>query len=842
MRIELNGEWKFREAGADKWLTATVPGCNYTDLLNIGVIPDPFIGVNEKDLLWVGEKDWEYFKEFTVNKEFLDNDFIYLKISALDTLASVFINGSPVLTADNAFRIYDIDIKPYLTAGANEIKVVFLSPVNYIREGQKIVKYPYNNTGIGGAPHIRKPQCHFGWDWGPVLPVSGISGDIFIEGVKLGRIIDVRVLQEHLIDKVRLNVALTVRHFIKENHLDADVILTAPGGKESAYSAKVTDEYTALTIDIDNPVLWECNGMSDREVQPLYNVKVVLKHKGEALDTKSLNIGLRTIVLNAFPDKYGRSFEFVVNGVPVFMRGANWIPGDSFISRFGKEKTDYLIKSCRDANMNMLRVWGGGWYESEEFYDACDKYGILVWQDFMFACMAYDFCNTDFIRNVLNEVTDNVLRLRNRASLALWCGNNEIEMMSKLWILRRGFIRSGKDFFYRILPEAVNALDGVTPYWYSSPSSGTYIKNPNSDNTGDTHLWQVWHGLKPYSYYRKKFSRFCSEFGFESLPDIETIEKFADKEDSDIKSPVMLSHQKCVSGNDKILYYLTTRFFIPQEFTDLVYLSQISQMECVRDATEHFRRHTGRCMGALYWQLNDCWPVSSWSSVDYYGRWKALMYEARKFNAPVAISIDDNKTLMRVVAVNDTGKPFKGSLNVRVMSFDGNELFIEKIVLNIPPLSALTVYQRDYKELVSGVKDRAVFIAEIDNDPMTRRTALFVKEKDAAFSKPEYDISVKETDGIAEISLKSNTYARYVMVKVAGIDAPLSDNYFDLIPNETKKITFAPNGLKIGDNAVSVRSFNDLEPKYSRLKDKMFRLKVRLKPMNLLMSIAQLFN
>lgn len=844
MILSLNGNWKFRELSSDTYYNATVPGCNFTDLMANNLIPDPFIGASEKDVQWVGDKDWEYIKEFELSSEDLSSDIMELVAESLDTMATVFINDYLIITASNAHRTYNINIKPFVKEGDNIIKIIFLSPVKYIAEGQKLNKYPYNGMGLRGAPHIRKNQSHFGWDWGPILPLSGVTKNIYIKAINKAKIVDVRTTQEHYQNRVKLNVDVTVQVVAKEEDIRAQINLIAPDGRVSIFFQDVVDDKAIISIDIENPELWEANGMSERVKQPLYQLEVSLKHANDEVDVTRNIIGLRTITLNTTADKWGDNFQFIVNGVPIFARGANWIPADSFATRLTVEKIDYLVKSAKDANMNMIRVWGGGFYESEEFYDACDRYGILVWQDFGFACMPYDFDNPVFIDSIRLEVIDNILRLRNRASLALWCGNNEIELMSKLWINRRDFIRSTGKFFYEILPEWVGALDNITPYWPGSPSSNIYLKRVNSDSCGDTHLWQVWHGLKPYNYYRKRFSRFCSEFGFESLPDIETVVKFADDKDHDINSDVMLAHQKCTSGNAKILYYITERFRIPDSFDDLIYLSQISQMECVRDATEHWRRNMLRCNGALYWQLNDCWPVNSWSSIDYYGRWKALHYEARKFNAPIALSINDYKSRMRVSFVNDRLEHWTGIANYKVIDISGNVLDEGMVDINAIPLSSEVIFEKDYKGVIDADEmKRAVFAVWLNDDDMSLRTALFDKEKNIEFLKPNISRQVVVDKGLATITLKSDTYARYVMVKIKGVDNPMSDNYFDLLPNVAKTINVdIDRECTDKDIVIEMRSLGDLEPKQSRFKDNLLRWSVKYKPINILFAIGQLFS
>ncbi len=838
MKIDLNGKWILSESGIDGDIAANVPGCNYTDLLTAGAIKDPFIGTNERDVLWVGERDWQYSRVFELDAEACTSDIVELVAESLDTLASVFINDALALIGNNTHRRYVIDIKPFIKTGSNLIKIVFLSPVRYAQDGQRIFRFPRSNMSLPGAPYVRKAQCHFGWDWGPVLPLSGITKSIYINCINVAKIEDVRVIQDHDRNKVTLNIDIASRIISKESEISAQVNITAPDGIVTTVTAPVIDDMTKLSVKIVNPELWEANGMSNRTKQPLYQVEATLISNGTTVDKKRINVGLRTITLNTAKDKWGSTFQFIVNGVPIFARGADWIPADSFPARITKEKLDYILRSVRDSNMNMLRVWGGGFYESEEFYDACDSYGILVWQDFCFACNPYPFFDKDFLENVRNEVIDNVLRLRNRASLALWCGNNEIEALSLMWRMRRDFIDSTGVFFYEQLPLWVNSLDGITPYWPGSPSSGEYLKEVGSDDKGDTHLWQVWHGLRPYNYYRKRLTRFCSEFGFESIPDIETVSKFARPEDYDMKSPVMLNHQKCNSGNDKIIYYITSR--LPKEFKDLVYLSQISQMECVRDATEHWRRNSYRCNGSLYWQLNDCWPVNSWASMDYYGRWKALQYEARKFNAPVALSIDNRGTLIKVGLHNDTVQHFEGEIEFSLMTFNGEIIDSGDFKAQVPALHSDIVMEKDFSSIIKGREGEVFFSVNFKGNSMSTRTVLFVKEKAAAFQKVKIDVDYSEKGAEKTITLSSVSYSRYVMVKVKGVDTPLSDNYFDLIPGKEKIITFKTDKpVKASD--ITVQCLNNVIPKQSLLKDRLTKLRIALKPINVLYYLAQLF-
>ncbi len=831
MKISLTGAWKFKDTSHREWMNATVPGSNYLDLMRAGEIPDPFDGMNEKKVAWVYDKDWEYAREFELPEEAFNKEHIYLHADMLDTLADVYVNDRLIGKANNCHLAYDFDIKNFVKEGVNKIRIYFYSPVEYIEEKQKEDAMPRNNMGITGVPHIRKPQCHFGWDWGPILPCSGITRDIYVHAYDDVKILNLRVLQHFNDDMSAVDVEMIPT--LSGESINGTFSITAPDGNTLSLGG-IVKSGVSKSFHIDNPELWWTNDISDRETQPLYTVTLSLANHEE----KSLLIGMRTITLDRSADEYGSQFRFILNGVPLFMKGGNWIPADSFVTRFTSDKIDYFLKSIKTSNMNMLRVWGGGYYESDEFYNTCDKYGILIWQDFMFACAPYPFYNEEFYANVLKEIEYNVKRLRNHACLALWCGNNEIEAMTPGWMLMKKLIDWTGIFFHERLPEIMKELDGITPFTPGSPNGTAFMEKVGSDNDGDTHMWHVWHGLEPLNYYRKRFTRFCSEFGLESLPDMKTIQGFAKPSDYSLKSDVFMAHQKCPSGNDKMLYYMSTRFRIPKRFEDIVYYTQIIQEECVKDATEHWRRNRGRCNGSLYWQINDCWPVSSWASIDYEGRFKALQYCAKHFNAPITVSVEDTKTSLRFFILNDKKEPFEGRLELSLEDFNGKiyDNYIGDIAVD--GVTSTCVYKKDFKTLIKKSKERVLYVSLYDKKGVlvARRTHLFAPEKNLNLPKARFISSVKVENGVAYIKIKSDKYARYVKADIENTKMPLSDNFFDMRPGE-ERILSVPVENNMSDKeilkALSIVSVADATPKASKARDSLLRFRIRMIPINI---------
>jgi len=836
MKISLNGSWLFKSLTDSQWHDAQVPGCNYLDLLRLGKIPDPFYGMNEKEAYWVALEDWEYKKSFIVDEGLTRSPKIELTCELLDTICEVYINENLAGKGDNAHTRYCFDIKKWIAAGENTIRIVFFSPVKFVEKKQAAEKCPKNWNGLDGIPHIRKPQCHFGWDWGPVLPPSGISGNIHVVFTEEARIVDLEIKQKHKNQRVDLDVTAAVEYFGRAP--DCEISVIQPDGRKLLKKRKGSNEITG-SLTINDPELWWTNDLSGREEQPLYTVCVELFQDGRPLDRIEKTIGLRTIELNTAEDTYGRNFQFILNGVPLFIKGANWIPADSFINRFDSKKLRHAVNTALFSNLNMLRIWGGGYYESDELYSLCDKAGILVWQDFAFACQPYPFFDTDFLDNVKREVADNVKRLRHHACLALWCGNNEIEAMSAAGSYNKKYVEWTEKFFYRILEPEIRKNDKTTPYIPGSPCGIGHKRGHDRDNVGDTHLWAVWHGLQPMNYYRKRLTRFCSEFGFESLPDIKTIRMFAQPGEYSLKSPVFQSHQKCRSGNEKMVYYIASRFRLPKNFEDFIYLSQVTQQECVKDATEHWRRNKGRCNGSMYWQLNDCWPVCSWASMDYYGNYKALQYTARHFNAPLTVSVEDGRETVKIFVINDKNADAAVTVRFAVFDFEKGVMKAREKTVTVKALSNLHVFDLPVKKLKKEYDaGRTGLIAEMiaDGEVLLRKTVLADMEKNLRLPKAAPQKTVCVEKNRLRIQVETDVFARLIRLESSCTAIPFSDNFFDLLPGEN---TTVYQDLDPACDpaeqaaAVSLSCCTDVEPKANRAADFITRAAVFIKPVNL---------
>ncbi|MGN1419622.1 MAG: glycosyl hydrolase 2 galactose-binding domain-containing protein [Acutalibacteraceae bacterium] len=830
MKKSLNGPWLFRKAGDSTWKNAEVPGCNFTDLLALGDIPDPFVSLNEKEVSWVGKCDWEYKKDVDISEEELQADEIILEFSSLDTICDVFVGNNLVGKANNCFIKQQFNIKPYLTEGKNEIRVYFYSPVNYVSDMYKKEGAPNNANGQNGIVHIRKPQYHFGWDWGPVLPLSGICSNanlIFTKGARI-EYFDVR--QSHENGKVEIFTDVQTKEFCG---CECNFILTEPDGTQTVKSGK------SVCFEIENPLLWQTYELSGKDKQPLYKIEAVLLANGKECDRKSKKIGLRTIRLNREKDEFGSKFQFELNGVPLFIKGGNYIPPDSLMTRFNSERLEQLLQSVRFSNMNMIRVWGGGYYESDEFYERCDEMGILVWQDFPFACQAYPFFKEDFLRNVKEEVAYNVKRLKHHACLALWCGNNEIEDMHMAWVQMTKYVSWTEKFFYHILEEEIRKYDKTTPYTPGSPIGNSHNKGVQSDKVGDTHLWGVWHGLRSMKYYRSRMTRFCSEFGFESLPDMKTVERFAQDKNYSLSGKEFLAHQKCANGNDKIIYYIASRFHLPQEFKDYIYLSQISQSLCISDATEHWRRNRNRCYGAIYWQLNDCWPVCSWSSIDYYGNYKALQYNARHFNAPQSVSVEDTENCVKIFAINDLTEETAAEIEYEIFDFENGTIKKAKQAVVLNPLESKMIFNIDTKDLSNryhlkrtGLAARLIIGGEVINE----KTVLFANEKNLLLPKAKITCDIQEEKDCISVTVSSDKFARFVNVQSSLSMLPFSDNFFDLLPNSSKTIKIKKDpSMTASEQMESIHVFSlcDVKKEKSILKETLKRFKVFLYPVNI---------
>ena len=793
MRIQsLAGAWEFRQAGTEEWLPARVPGGVHTDLLALGHIPDPFVADNEKRVQWVAESDWIYRCSFSCSPELLAEEKILLVCEGLDTLATVVLNGHELGHTDNMFRRYEWEVKSFLDAkGANELTITFYSPVKYAAEKQAIRPLPGVLEAIPGGPHLRKAPCQFGWDWGPQLPPIGIWKEIRLEGYNEARISNLHLQQKHDSGNVTVEARVVVQRW-EETPIAAVVRITTPNGEIIEKDAAITmQDEVVVKVPIPNPELWWPNGYGG---QPLYQVEVSLirndPSKEGLLDQHRYQVGLRTIELRQKQDQWGCSFVFVVNDIPILCKGSNWIPADSFPTRITDEYLECLIRSAAETHQNMLRVWGGGFYEEERFYDLCDRYGILVWQDFIFSCSIYPLDDPEFTENVRLEVVENIRRLRHRASLALWCGNNEMEWGWVDWNWNRPELQDLKaaynQFFHHTLPAWCQTEDPDHSYWPSSPSSDTPFVDPNGLRQGDSHYWDVWHGRKPFTAYRDQYPRFMSEFGFQALPPLATIRTYADEADWNMTSYIMEQHQKNASGNSLMVGQMLDTFRLPKDFVSMVYLSMVLQAEGIRYGVEHWRRHPDRVAGILYWQLNDCWPVASWSSLDYFGRWKALHYAARRFYAPLMLSIEDKTPEQGVYVSNDWLEPWEGTVNWSLETLEGEVLTSGHAPVKVAPQASTLVCKLDFSNQITYDNLRKlIFIAELwqGDQFVTRQTAYFVPIKHLSLTDPAITVNLQSQKGELIVELISHSLALLVEVSLIGADVVFSDNYFNL-PSE----------------------------------------------------------
>jgi len=787
MKLNLSGKWSLRKAGRGDAIEAQVPGSIMNDLMINGLAGDPFYRDNEYAAYDLFRDDYLYSREFTAGDEILAGDSVKLVCEGLDTLTEIYLNGCLLAKTDNMHRLYEFDIKDVLKAGSNEIKIKIKSPVEFIEKAWAEKNDIWGVCAKDGYQYIRKAHYMFGWDWGPAIPDGGIWRDIYIEVHNHASIDSVYIRQEHNDNSADIVVSAFVKKY-SNKEISLTAALMDPVGKKAG-SALFVNGIAKITVDA--PLLWWPAGYGE---QPLYNLVVSLSAAGQKIDNKSYRIGLRTLGISREDDEWGQEFTYVVNGIKIFAKGANYIPEDNILARCNKERTEKLIKNAVNANFNSLRVWGGGIYPEDYFFDLCDEYGLIVWQDFMFACAQY-ILSVDFVESIKVEIQDNIKRLRHHPSIALWCGNNEMEW---LWMDTQTKGRSKQQMdeylqlFEGIIPPIAEKEDPDRLYWPASPSSGGAFDDPNAENRGDVHYWDVWHGLKPFSEYRKFYFRFCSEFGFQSFPCMKTVESYTIPEDRNIFSYVMESHQKNDGANGKILYYLSENFKNPKDFESMLYVSQLLQAEAIKYGVEHWRRNRGRCMGSIYWQYNDCWPVASWSSVDSNQRWKALHYFAKRFYGPVLLSAEENGLCTDLHLSNESLKVINGIVKWKLIDPAGVILEKGSLDVSAESLSSDNILSLDFTDLLTDNNRRRESVLVYDfkgTGYETSASLLFVPNKYFKYRKVEIKTHFSFKDGFLKISLVSNTYAGYVELMPMDCDCVFSDNYFSLIPGDKKEVT-----------------------------------------------------
>ena len=813
--LNISDGWQFKSSEEEEWAAATVPGTVHTDLIQVNKIDDPFYRLNEHDQQWIDKQNWVYRTEFNIEASTLDQEFLQLDFYGLDTYAKVYLNDELILTSDNMFRHHAVPVKGLLREASNELMVEFESPIaaGLAKHDSYDFLFPKSGNDLAEIGQVegnkqvsifsRKAGYHFGWDWGPRLVTSGIWKPISLTAWSGFRIKDVAITHElensnaHLTAKVEAMASSSM----KDQAVSAEIWID---GKRVVIQPVVLLEGSNtfhLDFDIENPELWWPNGLGE---QPLYAIEVRLVDE-KSVDSKITKVGLRDIELVRDPDSMGTSFYFKVNGHPVFMKGANYIPQDIFLTRPKSEDYAFLLKSAKESNMNMIRVWGGGIYELDEFYALCDEYGLLVWQDFMFACAVYPG-DSAFLNNVQYEAIDNIKRLRNHPSLALWCGNNESLSAWENWgwkeqVAREesqeiadSIWRSYEKLFHQILHEAVTTYDEGRPYWTSSPSSDFGKKE--SYDSGDVHYWWVWWGKKPFEDYNNAIPRFMSEYGFQSFPEFRSVQRYTAPSDYDVYSEVMTSHQRSSIGNETIEEYMLRDFRKPKDFPAFLYVSQLLQAHGLKMAIEAHRRHRDRCMGTLYWQLNDCWPVASWSSIDYFHNWKALQYRVKEAFQPYMVSHEIQNDSLHLYVVSDELLPKEATLSMQLMDFYG------KVSMNASmPLRTPLVIQANQSSIYHSLDMRdiealgplntmllKVQVQDVGGEILAENTIYFTAPKALSLPKPRVKFSVQENEDEYMVVLSTDHLAKNLHI-TSELVGNFSNNFFDLLPGESKMVS-----------------------------------------------------
>lgn len=813
LRKELNEGWKFKQARLSNWYPATVPGVVHTDLMDNKIIEDPFFRLNERGMQWIDKEDWIYQTTFQLTPEMMGRENIDLIFKGLDTYADVYLNEKKILEANNMFREWKTSIKPDLKPGENVLKIYFHSPIKVDIPKWDALPYQYEagndqseNGGVFNkkvSVFARKAGYHYGWDWGPRLVTSGIWRSVYVEAWDNARINDVFIRQPE-VSKSRASLIGEVEILADKEIDQANVTITeAASGRVLAgqtVSLQKGINKISLPFSIKSPKLWWSNGLGEPH---LYSFRTDLTVNNQTSDAWTEEVGLRSLKIINRPDKDGKTFYVELNGIPVFAKGANYIPQDNFLPRVTPGQYEKTILDAANANMNMLRIWGGGTYESDLFYQLCDRYGILVWQDFMFACSLYP-AEGELLENIRQEAIDNVKRLRNHACIALWCGNNECNDAWFNWGWQKRYKAQNPEYEQKIwkqfndqynvtLPQVVEEYAPESFYWPSSPFAR--YDGGSDDRNGDRHYWEVWHGKKPIEMYNKERSRFFSEYGFQSFPEFESVKRYAPRqEDWDIYSEVMMSHQRGgMHANELIETYLLNEYRKPRNFEAFLYMNHVLQGDAIKTAIEAHRRDMPYCMGTLFWQHNDCWPVASWASRDYYGRWKAQHYFARKAYRDILVSpIADEDGQLKVQIVSDRHKACNGRLEVKVMKLTGEVLNSYKRNVIVDANSSKALFSVPLDEALKGVRKEDVFIHAVlltdkGNSNYTNNYFL-VKQKEVNYPKAQLATSVQPIEGGFEVTLSSDNFARAVFIATGDANSSFSDNYFDILPGSSVKV------------------------------------------------------
>ncbi|MCL8537419.1 glycoside hydrolase family 2 protein [Chryseobacterium gallinarum] len=777
--------WQFKHSKENKWLSAKVPGTVHLDLMNNNIIQDPFKDENEKKAQWIENEDWDYQVSFSISSKELKNDHVNLVFNGLDTFSEIYLNGKLLRKTGNMFRKWEVPVKQYLRPGDNLLQIKFKSAVNTGKELAKKVPFTMPESP---RSFVRKAQYQFGWDWGPRLVTAGIWKDVKLEFWNRAKFENIKIEQKSISDKnADLNIHTSI---LADKEGKYTVVIN---NKSNTVQLKKGHNKISIPFAIQNPKLWQPNGWGEAH---LYDMRFSLKKDSQTLSDETMKIGLRTVELVQEKDEKGKSFYFKVNGNPLYIKGTNWIPADSFSPRITKEKYQKLIKDSKEANMNMIRIWGGGIYEDDEFYKACDENGILVWQDFMFAGSFYP-ADEAFLNNVKEEIKYQVNRLQNHPSIALWCGNNEIDEAIVNWGYQKQFkyskndsIQVWKDYkklFHDVIPKTLeeNLTADKNIYWPSSPSIGWGHKESLTE--GDSHYWGVWWGEQPFEIYNEKVGRFMSEYGFQGMPTLEATQSmFSGIPDLNLQNPTIKAHEKHGRGWEIINEYMTRDYQIPADFVKYNYVSQLLQARGMQIAIEAHRRSRPYNMGTLYWQLNDCWPVVSWSSIDYLGNWKVFHYQAKRSFEPVLLSVSETPENYDIYCINDLLTDVEVNSKVELVDFEGRVLWSVVATESLLANSGKK-YLEIKKETFSKFDlSKAVLKVTVGNGSLqSEKLFFFSKPKDLKLSKPSIRIKkISQT----EIEISTDVLAKDVYLMG---DTHFSDNFFDLLPNTSKKISLS---------------------------------------------------
>lgn len=814
----LHTNWTFCQVGDTLWSDAKVPGTVHQDLLNHNRIPNPFYGMNEEVVQWVENEDWMYRTSFVVDEQQLSRDAAVLEMDGLDTYADVFLNGALILRSDNMFVGHKIEVKPVLRKGVNRLLVRFRSPVKEVLPQLQTngFDYPASNDHSPWRTSVysRKAPYSYGWDWGIRLATCGIWRPVRLVFSDVARIEDYYVCQEAV-----TQAKADVDNRLEINNVTSNTV-SALLKVDYHYSDSDTKEIkkqielrpgantVSLPVSIENPHLWMPNGWGEPS---LYKFTASLSVDGVEIAKQERNVGLRTVRVVMDDDEHGKSFYFVVNGKPMFAKGANFIPDDALLPNVTQERYKRIFEDVKAANMNMLRVWGGGIYEDDEFYDEADRNGILIWQDFMFACSSYPH-DPLFVGRVESEAEYNIKRLRGHASLAMWCGNNEIYEAMRYWGWQRKYSaeafaemeRGYNVLFLELLPQMVERLDNGRFYMHSSPYEANWGR-PDSWKIGDSHNWGTWHGRKPFESFDTDVPRFMSEYGFQAFPEMKTIRTFAEEKDFELESPVMNAHQKADIGNALIRQTMRLYYMVPEKFEDLVYVGLVLQGQGIRHGIEAHRRNRPYCMGSLFWQLNDSWPVVSWSGIDYYGNWKALMYQSKRAFAPILINAIKEGDDLCVYLVSDELQDHDGvRLDVELMDFDG-KAHGKWTQSGMLAANSSVLFMKKRAGELQGKLSAATSLLHFtlkDKNGVTLADDVFyfAYPKDQKLPEANIETSVRRRGDAIEMTLKTDKLARDIFVEVPVQGVRFTDNFFDLLPGQRKKITItSPEGHSLND-------------------------------------------